>query len=87
MNQAYEDVHAFSLMIASTNDKKTQWEEGVKWWQQYRQARVDRVTDLTNEMNTRRMPGWSGEGGSIDSSWLFSVDVEGDVKAWVGLQQ
>ncbi|EME42183.1 FAD dependent oxidoreductase-like protein [Dothistroma septosporum NZE10] len=83
VNQAYEDVHAFSLVIAATNDKKSSWYAGLRWWQEYRQARVERVTDLTNEMNKRRLPGWNGEEGSIDSSWLFSVDIEGDVKNWI----
>ena len=69
-------------MLAATNNEKALWEEGLKWWQRYRQARVDRVTDLTNEMNKRRLPGWNGEGGSIYSSWLFSVDIDGDARWW-----
>lgn len=84
VNQAFEDVHAFALLLAAVNQGKMGWEESLKWWQDYRQERIDRVGALTAEMNKRRMPGWTGEGAeTIDSEWLFSVDIEGDVGARV----
>lgn len=84
VNQAFEDVHSLALLVAATNEGTVGWKPALEWWQQYRQARIDRVNGLTDEMNKRRMPGWSGEGAeNIDSSWLFGVDVDGDVREWV----
>ena len=66
--------------MSAVSAGKLPWKDSLDWWQQYRQARVDRVTDLTNEMNKRRLPGWTGQDGkSIDSSWLFSVQIDKDV--------
>ena len=85
VNQAFEDVHSLSLLLAAwvrTGDRD--WKQVLDWWQQYRQARVEQVTDLTNEMSKRRLPGWSGpEGQSIDSAWLFNVRIEEDVARYL----
>lgn len=83
VNQAFEDVHALSMLIVAG----VEWKGALGWWQGYRQKRVERVQGLTEEMNWRRMPGWKGKGAErIDSSWLFGVDVEGDVRGWVEKQ-
>ena len=86
VNQAFEDSHSLSLLLKATRNGKIDWSKGLDWWQDYRQGRVARVTDLTNEMNKRRLPGWTGaDAQSIDSSWLFGVDIEQDVKSyWQG---
>ena len=82
VNQAFEDVHSLALLLAGINEGQADLLSALQHWEQYRQARVERVTDLTNEMTKRRMPGWTGEGAeSIDSSWLFSVQVTDDVQA------
>ena len=83
VNQAFEDVHSFARLIEATNEGKVQWDESLDWWQQYRQDRIDKVASLTDEMNRRRMPGWAGDGETIDSAWLFGVDIDEDVNAWV----
>jgi 2-polyprenyl-6-methoxyphenol hydroxylase-like FAD-dependent oxidoreductase len=84
VNQAFEDVHSLSLLMAAVAKGEVAWNDALDWWQQYRQARVDRTVELTERMNVRRLPGWmGGEGDVIDSSWLFSVQIEKDVAEWV----
>ena len=84
MNQAFEDAHSISLLLAAVNEGKAQWKPSLKWWQQYRHARVERVTGLTNEMSRRRLPGWGAEGAEpIDSGWLFRVQIADDVQDWL----
>lgn len=87
VNQAFEDVHSLALLMAAVADGKVPWKDSLDWWQRYRQARVDRTTVLTNQMNKRRLPGWvPEEGDAIDSTWLFSVQIEKDVAEWVEKQ-
>lgn len=85
VNQAFEDAQSLTLLMAAVaREPERDWRQALDWWQQYRQGRLERVTDLTNEMSKRRLPGWSGAGGkSIDSSWLFNVRVEEDVKRYL----
>ena len=83
VNQAFEDVHSLSLLMAAVQEGKAAWSESLDWWQAYRQARVDRTLELTQRMNIRRLPGWTGgERDTVDSSWLFGVDIEKDVAVW-----
>ncbi|KAJ9618682.1 hypothetical protein H2203_008886 [Taxawa tesnikishii (nom. ined.)] len=84
VNQAFEDAHSLALLLAEMNEGKVALKHGLDRWQMYRQARVDRVSHLTNEMNKRRLPGWTGEGAeTIDSSWLFGVQIADDVRQLV----
>lgn len=84
MNQAFEDVHSLSLLVSAVASGKVPWKDSLDWWQQYRQARVDRTLGLTTEMNKRRLPGWTAEeGDTIDSSWLFNVNIDKDAANWV----
>ncbi|KAK3671807.1 hypothetical protein LTR78_008352 [Recurvomyces mirabilis] len=76
INQGFEDVHSLSLLIAARKSHD-QWVTYLDRWQSFRSERVERVSDLTNQMTKRRVPGWTGEGaGSIDSAWLFEIDIE-----------
>ena len=84
MNQAFEDVHSLSLLMAAVVAGKVPWQESLDWWQAYRQARVYKTHELTERMNVRRVPGWEGGSGDvIDSSWLFGVKIDEDVAEWV----
>jgi ADP-heptose:LPS heptosyltransferase len=79
INQGFEDVHSLSLLIAATKSG-ADWRANLDFWQKYRHERVDRVVELTQEMNRRRLPGWKGDNaGAIDSTWLFDVDIGNDV--------
>ncbi|KAK4556141.1 hypothetical protein LTR86_006838 [Recurvomyces mirabilis] len=79
INQGFEDVHSLSLLIAASSSHN-QWVTYLGQWQSFRSDRVERVSDLTNQMTKRRVPGWTGEDAeSIDSTWLFEVDIEREV--------
>lgn len=56
INQGFEYVHCLTLLMAEVNEGKAKWRPSLKWWQQYRQARVERVTGLMNEMSRRVLP-------------------------------
>ncbi|EME80281.1 uncharacterized protein MYCFIDRAFT_189880 [Pseudocercospora fijiensis CIRAD86] len=72
INKGFEDVESLALLVAAASEKNVPWDECLKWWQQYREGRIDHVTWLTNEMNRRRMPGWDGtDVDPIDNSELF----------------
>jgi 2-polyprenyl-6-methoxyphenol hydroxylase-like FAD-dependent oxidoreductase len=84
VNQAFEDVHALALLMAKLPaGEGEEWMKAVQWWEAYRKGRISRVTELTNEMNRRRMPGWKGDTGHIDAEWLFSVKIEEDVQQFL----
>ena len=78
-------MHPLSLLLAAVVKDEVPWTDALDWWQRYRQARVDRTVELTERMNVRRLPGWmGGEGDVVDSTWLFSVQIDKDVAEWVG---
>ena len=86
-NQAFEDVHSLSLLVAAARKGTVEWGDCIEWWQRYRGDRTRKVTELTAEMTKRRLPGWNGEGGTIDNSWLYSVNVAHDVEDWLSSRQ
>jgi len=87
VNQAFEDAHALALVMAAANEGRVEWRRGLDWWQAYKQARIDRVNALTDEMNKRRVPNWDPKGAeTIDSSWMFGVQIAEDVRKWVEAQ-
>jgi len=74
--------------MSAVQQGQVTWNPAIEWWQRYRMERVGQVTELTNEMNRRRLPGWHGEGEQqLDASWLFGVDISNDVKKWLAEQQ
>ena len=73
--------------MAATRDGKVEWKRSLDWWQNYRRDRTDKVTNLTLEMTKRRLPGWQGEGGTLDNEWLYNVQVARDVKSWLSSRQ
>jgi hypothetical protein len=86
INQGFEDVHAISIIIAAAKGQNV-WTAHLAHWQQYRSGRVERIHELTNRMSQRRLPGWDGEdGGSIDGSWLFGVEIEKDFRNYLASQ-
>ena len=86
-NQALEDVYTLSLLLVDVRDGRVDWESSVRWWQHMRQERVDKVIDIATEIRRRRKPGWNGQNvASIDSTWLFGIDIRQTVQAWVEQQ-
>lgn len=87
-NQSIEDVHSLSILLSAVRANKVNLREGLDWWQKMRQSRVDGVNQIAGEIRKRRMPGWTGEGAAtIDSGWLFNIDVSKAVNVWVEAQQ
>ena len=96
VNQAFEDVYVFALLLGKKAEK-LDWDQAIKLWQEYRVERVDRLLELTRKMNNRRLPEseqaklakddvWSDETGKGDPeemSWLFGAILDDVVKAWV----
>ncbi len=82
-NQALEDVHMLSLLQGNFEDDKIKWKAALEWWRHVRQERVGKLIEIANEIRRRRDPGWTGEGAStIDTRWLFDVDIPNMVRSW-----
>ncbi|KAB8229862.1 FAD-dependent oxidoreductase [Aspergillus alliaceus] len=87
INQAFEDVYTFSLIVAGgRNDISL--EQGLKVWQQGRQERVDKVLQLNEQIDRRRMPKQSEDEQSdahqaFDLDWLYRPDFDAMVEEWL----
>ncbi len=73
--------------MAAVKQGNVEWSDCIEWWQKYRRDRTDKTTELTAEMTKRRLPGWSGEGGTIDNGWLYDVQIVQDVENWLTTRQ
>ena len=55
-------------------------------WQAWRQARVDGVIEMNNQVNLRRLPENMREQGlerkEMDVGWLYDVNFEEAVEGW-----
>ncbi|KAL7941982.1 monooxygenase [Trichoderma barbatum] len=94
VNQAFEDVYTFSGVVARLQQQQEQSEDGeqdaarmakaLKNWQLGRQARVDRVLDLNEKLNKRRLPDAvkAGDFEPFDLDWLYGVDFDQMIAEW-----
>lgn len=86
INQAFEDVFTYSLVLAKCADGDVQG--GLKRWQAGRQERIDRVLALNAQIDARRLPR-DGKVESdldckpIDLGWLYSPSFEDMVDDWL----
>ncbi|KAL6875928.1 hypothetical protein HDV57DRAFT_162278 [Trichoderma longibrachiatum] len=93
VNQAFEDVYTFAGVLARTTEQ-CQFPEGgrdavrmsaaLKKWQLGRQARVDKVLELNDRLNKRRLPD-AGEADDLepfDLDWLYGVGFEESIAEW-----
>lgn len=89
VNQAFEDVYTLSLVMGGS--KREEWAALLKTWQDYRQGRVDRILELNDRINARRMPKKAGEeeDGSetkpFDLEWLYSSNFGAVVRGWLAV--
>lgn len=87
INQAFEDVYIYSLILAKCQQHKL--EQGLKVWQKGRQERVDRVLDLNAQIDARRMPKNSQSGPldldtkTFDLAWLYSPNFDEMAESWL----
>ncbi|PMD31526.1 FAD/NAD(P)-binding domain-containing protein [Hyaloscypha variabilis F] len=87
INQAFEDIYIFALLLGQVNKVDTQ--DALKFWQEYREQRIAKVMDLNNQIELRRMTKEEREkmpAGSmheIELSWLYKPNFKEDVDKWV----
>lgn len=86
VNQVFEDVYTYALVLS-----RSQWnlERDLKIWQHGRQERVDRVLDLNERIDARRMPKdptaapSEMENQPFDLDWLYRPDFDAMVDSWL----
>ncbi|KAK4943927.1 hypothetical protein LTR10_016643 [Elasticomyces elasticus] len=91
INQAFEDVYMFALLLAAAKGGNVKVEDALTFWQRYRQDRVNKVLELNKQIDLRRLPkdqlpGLAAEGVAqqkFDMSWLYAPDFKADVDNWV----
>ena len=97
VNQAFEDVNMLAILLSKLS-AKIPLADALKFWQDYRQQRVDRVLELTKQMNAKRLPPaeqaklppgtiWSDESATRGEGgqlrWLYEPDLDEDVAKWI----
>ncbi|OAA54419.1 Monooxygenase, FAD-binding protein [Cordyceps fumosorosea ARSEF 2679] len=90
INQAFEDVYILALILGQ-KDRIEDVAAALRFWQTYRQARVDKVLELNKQIDQRRMPSTDPVVGeqsgltkqSFELEWLYNPDFKKDVMDWV----
>ncbi|KAL3461723.1 FAD/NAD(P)-binding domain-containing protein [Aspergillus heterothallicus] len=90
INQGFEDVFTFALILARLGNRGNGGEElsrALRVWQAGRQERVDKVLALNKEIDRRRGPKVPGEKEEevkpFELEWLYKVDFEEMVDGWL----
>ncbi|KAL4930297.1 FAD-dependent oxidoreductase [Aspergillus undulatus] len=93
INQAFENVFTFAVVLGRCRYGDGDWSRGLKVWQRGRQERVDRVLELNAQIDKRRLPkiSGSGVGGAevededepFELEWLYSPDFTEMVEGWL----
>ncbi|KAK5988851.1 6-hydroxynicotinate 3-monooxygenase [Cladobotryum mycophilum] len=88
VNQAFEDVYTFAGVYSRVqqlpNDAQS---KALRNWQLGRQDRVDRVLDLNEQLNKRRLPENVKKGvfEPFDLDWLYGADFDKLVGEWASV--
>lgn len=94
-NQAVEDVYVLASALGKLGET-IDLAKALEFWQAFRQGRTDRILNLTDLMNNRRLPPaeraklpesavWRGTAEDTEQmSWLYTPDLEKVVNDWVG---
>ncbi|KAJ4417719.1 hypothetical protein N0V82_005993 [Gnomoniopsis sp. IMI 355080] len=96
-SQAFEDAFSLALLLSEIREHKDlNWEESLAWWQKYRQGRVDKLLELTRQLNNKRLPlekqallekgeVWVDESAEKPDqmAWLYVPTIEEDIRDWV----
>jgi 2-polyprenyl-6-methoxyphenol hydroxylase-like FAD-dependent oxidoreductase len=97
INQAFEDAYVLALVVGKVaaarraGNDAVRVEDALGFWQTYRQGRVDRVLELNQQIDLRRLP----EGDErlkgvkreeFDLAWLYVPDFKKDVDEWFAKQ-
>ncbi|MCJ1319471.1 hypothetical protein MMC15_004807 [Xylographa vitiligo] len=82
-NLALEDAYSLGLLLSGVNKGKAQWATALSWWEQYRRARLEKVTSLTDALAKKRQqgsgPGQPGAQLNTEDAWVFELDVARDI--------
>ncbi|KLJ12372.1 hypothetical protein EMPG_09537 [Blastomyces silverae] len=97
VNQAFEDVNMLALLLSNLSPQ-TPLAEALKFWQDYRQRRIDKILELTQQMNAKRLPPaeqaklppsaiWTDDSATSGAGgqlrWLYEPDLDEDVAKWL----
>lgn len=90
INQAFEDVYILALLLGRS-DEIANLQDALGFWQSYRQERVDKVFELNQQIELRRMPtndAVVGLGSGLrkedfDLQWLYKPDFKRVVDEWI----
>ena len=101
VNQAFEDIDMLALLLSKLS-ASAPLAKVLGFWQMYRQERVDKALDPTNQMNANRLPPveqaklpsgaiWSDEGLTRGEGgqlrWLYQPELHQDVEHWFAAQK
>ena len=92
VNQAFEDIYMLALLLSKLSSRIS-LPEALSFWQDYRQRRIDRVLDLTRQMNSKRLPAaeqaklaassiWKSE-DTDQLRWLYEPALDKQVCTWI----
>ncbi|KAK2808457.1 hypothetical protein FQN50_004665 [Emmonsiellopsis sp. PD_5] len=97
VNQAFEDVNMLALLLSKLSPM-VPLADALRFWQDYRQERIDKVLELTKQMNAKRLPPaeqaklppgaiWTDESATRGEGgqlrWLYEPDLDEDVAKWL----
>jgi 2-polyprenyl-6-methoxyphenol hydroxylase-like FAD-dependent oxidoreductase len=88
INQAFEDIYMFSLLLAQAD--KIEMQKALTFWQKYRQERIEQIMLLNKQIDLRRMPkddGTKGEMEEMKLEWLYSPDFKAVVEKWIASEK
>ena len=83
ISQAFEDVYALALLLAASKKGMVSFEASLAFWQDYRQARIDKVLELNEQVDLRRLPSNPAAGSDLESTWVYSPGPKADVDDWI----
>ncbi|KIW23659.1 uncharacterized protein PV07_11841 [Cladophialophora immunda] len=91
INQAFEDVYMFSLLLAAAKTGGVNFEDALTFWQGFRQDRVNKILELNKQIDLRRMPKGTRPAGladevvqkEFDLQWLYEPDFKAEVENWI----
>lgn len=89
VNQAFEDIWSFAILLAATKKQSVPLSTALRFWKDWRQARVEKVKTLTTQMNAKRLPEAEREraenpkGGQGELQWLYGCNIKEEMSAWL----
>jgi 2-polyprenyl-6-methoxyphenol hydroxylase-like FAD-dependent oxidoreductase len=86
ISQAVEDVVMLALLLGKGQGEN----KDLRWWQEYRQARLEKILLLNARVDRRRLPQTLGIGEDeeadehgFDLDWLYGIDVVREVEKYI----